>query len=329
MNGPRPTHDPTPDTGPPSVRAGPRRTILAGVLFMVALPALAVAVEGVSFYTHNRSTGFITVAEQKRGYVLHVPRNHDPSQRMPLVMSLHGAGLWGAAQRDVSRWNELADREGFAVVYPSGIGVASPRVWSPGPGPRLDRDIEFLTRLIDTLVTRHNVDAERVYVNGLSNGGGMTFALTCLAPDRVAAAGIVAGALTHPWGPCADAPPVPVLVVHGTHDPVVPHEGGTRWVASDPFPGIPEWVARWAMRNGCDAVPSDSTPLADVTRRTYSACAEGADVVLYTIHGGGHVWPGGGPVPRWLMGIDTGSLDATPLMWQFFAAHRTLESFRD
>jgi polyhydroxybutyrate depolymerase len=297
---------------------------LAVVLLCLTLPGLVILAEGIAFYAGNRSSGFIRVGDQKRGYVLHLPAGRQPSGPVPLVISLHGAGLWGAAQRDITRWNDLADREGFVVAYPSGAGRASPRVWSPGPGPGLARDVEFLTRLIDTLVARHHVDPDRVYVNGLSNGGGMTFALSCAAPDRLAAAGIVAGALTHQWGGCAAAPPIPVIVIHGTRDPVVPYHGGWTWISPRPWPDLPEWVARWAERNGCDAVPGDSTLSARVTRRAYRGCAADADVVLYTLPEDGHVWPGGGPLPRWLVGTDTRSLDATRVMWEFFRArHRT------
>lgn len=304
--------------------AGRGGVALATVLLCITLPGVTALVEGVSFYAGNRSSGFITVGGQRRGYLLHVPSGHDHSRPAPLVISLHGAGLWGAAQRDISRWNDLADREGFVVAYPSGAGRASPRVWSPNPGPRLMRDVEFITRLIDTLVARYNVDPERVYVNGLSNGGGMTFALSCAAPERVAAAGIVAGALTHPWDGCAGARPLPVVVIHATRDPVVPYEGGQTWVGPRPFPNIPDWVGRWAERNACDAAPRDSVLSATVSRRAYAGCAGGADVVLYTLHGDGHVWPSGGALPRWLVGTDSRSMDATKVMWDFFRERRSL-----
>ena len=299
-----------------------RGMTLAAVLVCITLPGMLALVEGVSFYAGTRSSGFITVDGQQRGYLLHVPRSQDSLRPVPLVVSLHGAGLWGAAQRDISRWNDLADREGFIVAYPSGAGRASPRVWHANPGPGLMRDVDFITRLIDTLVARHNVDPDRVYVNGLSNGGGMTFALSCAVPGRLAAVGIVAGALTLPWSLCADAPAVPAVVIHGTHDPVVPYGGGRLWVAPLPFPNVPAWVGRWAERNGCDAAPRDSALSAAVTRRTYSACAGAADVVLYTLHGDGHVWPGGGAVPRWLVGTDSRSMDATQVMWEFFRERR-------
>lgn len=299
-------------------QTGRRGVVLAAALLCITLPGIVALAEGVAFYANHRDSGVIMVGKEARGYVLHVPRGHDRSRPTPLVISLHGAGLWGAAQRDISRWNDLADREGFIVAYPSGSGHASPRSWDTHPGPGRRRDVDFLTQLIDTLIVRHNVDPARVYVNGLSNGGGMTFALSCAAADRLTAVGIVGGALFEPWDACIGAPPVPVVVFHGTGDSVAPYEGGTTWIAPWPFPNIPRWVGRWAERNGCEAAPRDSALSATVTRRAYSSCAGEADVVLYTLHGDGHVWPGGGALPKWLVGTDSRSLDATKVMWEFF-----------
>ena len=313
-----------PDEAAPSAESRPRRRrpALAAALLCITLPAAAVLVEGTSYLLANRSTGTITVNGHERAYLAHVPRSHDPSIPAPLVVSLHSGGLWASAQRDISRWNELADREGFVVAYPSGVGRASPRKWSAGPGPGLLRDVDFIMQMIDTLVAEHGLDPERVYVNGLSNGGGMTFALSCAAPERVAAAGIVAGAQTLAWELCPERVMPPVIVIHGTEDPVVPYRGGRTWITPTPFPDVAGWVGTWAERNGCDAAPVEGAYSATVTRRTYTGCGAGADVVLYTVHGDGHVWPGGGPVPRWLLGPDSGSLDATRVMWEFFRGRR-------
>ena len=86
-----------------------------------------------------------------------------------------------------------------------------------------------------------------------------------------------------------------------------------------PFPGIPGWMQRWAERNECAMTPHDSALSATTTRRTYPECDAGADVVLYTQREDGHVWPGGGRLPKWMVGIDTRSIDATSVMWDFFS----------
>jgi polyhydroxybutyrate depolymerase len=234
---------------------------------------------------------------------------------------MHGAGLWGAAQRETSQWNDLADEQRFIVVYPSGVGGKGVRVWRVEPGAGLMKDVRFISELIDTLRAAYNIDSTRIYANGLSNGGGMSFVLSCTLSDRIAAVGMVAAAQTIPWTWCTDARAVPMIAFHGTADPEVPYNGGSSWVSPRPFPSTPRWAANWARRNRCGANPVESTVAADVTRRAYTNCVDDAAVVLYTIQGGGHTWPGGTPLPKWFVGRTTRSINATSLMWSFFGEH--------
>jgi polyhydroxybutyrate depolymerase len=298
-----------------------RRVVLGAALALIGLPVVMVPIEAVSFYTANRDNGSIVSSGEKREYLLYVPKSYDPRTPTPLVISMHGAGLWGAAQRETSQWNNLADKQGFIVVYPSGIGGKGVRVWRAEPGPGLMKDVRFISELIDTLKASYNIDSTRIYANGLSNGGGMSFVLSCTLSDRIAAVGMVAAAQTLPWTWCADARAVPMIAFHGTADPEVPYNGGSSWVSPRPFPSTPKWAANWARRNGCGANPVESIVAADVTRRAYTNCADDAAVVLYTVQGGGHTWPGGTPLPKWFVGRTTRSIDATSLMWSFFSAH--------
>jgi polyhydroxybutyrate depolymerase len=298
-----------------------RRVVLGAALTLIGLPVVIVPIEAASFYTANRDNGSFVSSGEKRDYLLYVPRSYDRSRPTPLVISMHGAGLWGAAQRETSQWNKLADSQGFIVVYPSGIGGKGVRIWRVEPGPDLMKDVRFISELIDTLETRYNIDSTRIYANGLSNGGGMSFALSCTLSDRIAAVGMVAAAQTLPWNWCTDPRPVPMITFHGTDDPDVPYNGGSTWISPRPFPSTPKWAANWARRNRCGENPVESMVAPDVTRRAYTNCADDADVVLYTIQGGGHTWPGGTPLPKWFVGVTTRSIDATSLMWSFFSEH--------
>jgi polyhydroxybutyrate depolymerase len=298
-----------------------RRVVLGVALAFISVPVLIVPIEAVAYYSANRDNGSFVSSGEKREYVLYVPRSYDRFRPTPLVISMHGAGLWGAAQRDISRWNELADQKGFIVVYPSGVGGQGVRVWRAEPGDDLTKDVRFISDLIDTLSASYNIDSTRIYANGLSNGGGMSFALSCTLSNRIAAVGMVAAAQTLSWRWCTDEKPVPVISFHGTADPVVPYNGGPSWVSPRPFPNVPRWSANWAKRNRCGSNPLDSTVTSDVTRREYTGCADNAAVVLYTIHGGGHTWPGGTPLPEWFVGRTARSIDATSLMWAFFVEH--------
>lgn len=298
-----------------------RPGVLATVLALLGAPVAIVVGEAVTFYSSNRSNGSILSLGLKREYLLYVPPSYDRTKPTPLVISMHGAGLWGAAQRDISRWNEVAARHGFIVVYPSGV-KRGPRAWDAGQGPDRERDVRFIAELIDTLTASYNIDPMRIYANGLSNGGGMAFVLSCTLSDRIAAIGVVAPALFLPWSRCADQRPVPMIGFHGTEDSATPYRGGSSWVApARPFPDIPTWVGGWARRNGCAREPIDSVVAADVTRRVYANCADHSAVVFYTVHEGGHTWPGGGPMPEWFVGPTSTSIDATSLMWAFFREH--------
>jgi len=299
-----------------------RRVALGAALALIGLPVVMVPIEAVSFYATNRDNGSFVSSGEKRDYLLYVPKSYDRSRPTPLVISMHGAGLWGASQRDISRWNDLADRKGFIVVYPSGVGGKGVRVWRAEPGDGLTKDVRFISELIDTLSRSYNIDSTRVYANGLSNGGGMSFVLSCTLADRIAAIGMVAAAQTIPWTWCKDARAVPMIAFHGTADPEIPYNGGSSWISPRPFPSTPRWAANWATRNRCAASPVESAVAVDVTRRTYANCANDAAVVLYTVQGGGHTWPGGTPLPEWFVGRTTRSIDATGLMWTFFREHR-------
>ena len=298
-----------------------RKRVISAVLAILGIPVLLVLVEAVSFRIANRPNGSFMSSGRKREYLLYVPRSYDRSKPTPLVISLHGAGLWGAAQKETSQWNRVADEHGFIVVYPSGEGGGGPRVWHEGGGARPSRDVRFISELIDTLEARYNIDPRMIYANGLSNGGGMSFVLSCTMSDRIAAVGLVAAAHLLPWGWCTDRRPVPMIAFHGTADPEVPYNGGRTWVAPERFPSIPAWTANWARRNRCAPSPLDSAVAADVIRRAYTHCADDAAVVLYTVRGGGHTWPGGKPLPQWFAGRTSTSIDATGLMWAFFGEH--------
>ena len=296
-----------------------RRLVIGSVLALIGLPVVLAMTEAVSFYVTNRSNGSLISSGRKRDYLLYVPRSYDRTKPTPLVISLHGAAMWGAAQKETSQWNRVAEREGFVVVYPSGVKGNGPRAWDV-------TDVGFISELIDTLEAAYTIDPTRIYANGLSNGGGMAFVLSCRLSDRIAAVGMVAAAQTLPWTWCTDHRAVPMIAFHGTADRQVPYKGGP---SPDPFirvrfPAVRVWAANWARRNRCAPNPIDSAVATDVTRRAYLNCADDAAVVLYTVQGGGHTWPGGKPLPAWWVGPTSRSIDASSQMWTFFREHQLM-----
>jgi polyhydroxybutyrate depolymerase len=112
-----------------------------------------------------------------------------------------------------------------------------------------------------------------------------------------------------------------MIAFHGTDDRIAPYRGGLSWVSPDSFADIPAWAANWAQRNRCAPNPVESEVTTDVTRLEYMDCADDAAVVLYTVIGGGHTWPGGMRLPEWFAGFTSNSVDATSQMWAFFSEH--------
>ncbi len=288
------------------------------LIFQIAMKFSAILVPFL-----NHTNGMMVSDGMKRYYLLYVPDSYDPNLPAPLVISLHGYSEWPAHQMQISHWNRLADRYGFIVVYPCATGA--PLRWHAlgqrGDDPGLLRDVAFISELIDRLGSQYNLDPMRIYVNGLSNGGGMSFVLSAKLSERIAAFGSVAGAYMFPWSEFKPSRAVPGIIFHGTEDPIVPYSGGASGTSGIQFPSIPDWAATLAQKNGCSPEPKLLQPLGQVEGYCYQNLSTGADVVMYTIHGGGHSWPGGGSLPKFIVGEINYDIDATEVMWDFFQAH--------
>ena len=304
-----------------------RRSVVGAVVVLIGVPVALTFAEAVSFHVRNASNGSIVSSGENREYLLYVPESYDSTTPTPLVISLHGGGQWPAQQMNISGWNRLADENGLIVAYPAGAGY--PKKWETfdPDDPDLERDVRFISELIDTLQSAYNIDRARIYANGLSNGGGMAFVLSCTLSDRIASVGMVAAAQTLPPDWCMSSRPVPMISFHGEADPIAFYNGGAMGgpEALTPvrpvFPSAREFMAQWAQRNRCATSFVESMVAEDVTRLEYPDCADDAAVVLFTIYGGGHTWPGGEPFLDWFVGPTSRSVDATRQMWAFFREH--------
>jgi polyhydroxybutyrate depolymerase len=318
-----------PDPAPGAEAKQSTRALVAAWV-LLGLPLALVAAELAWFEVRNRNNGMLVSSGQLREYRLHVPRSYDSRRPTPLVVSLHGGGGWPAMQEEASQWSRLAEREGFIVAYPSGLG-SQPRAWRAFRSDAgLAEDVRYIADLIDALQAAYNIDASRIYADGLSNGGGMTFVLSCALSERIAAVGMVAAAHMLPFEWCEERRPVPMIAFHGTADSFAPYHGGRSFVVDDgSLQDIPAFTAAWARRNGCRPESVASTAAPRVARLEYAGCGADAAVVLYSVEGGGHSWPGGGPLPEWFVGPTSRSVDATRLMWEFFRAHPLRAGSRD
>jgi len=257
----------------------------------------------------------------------------------PLVIALHGNTQTGAAMASRTSWPAVARREHFTVVFPDGLNRAwadlRPREMSAGaPPPEGTDDVAFIAKLVEKYVADGVADPRHVYVTGLSNGGAMTMTLACKRADLFAAAASVIMNFTDEFAnACHPSRPVPMLMMNGTVDPVIPYEGGrgTSRFAVDGFWSAEKTITFWRKVNGCEEGDADTTDLADrdpndqsTVTRIASRCPDGRDAVLYRVNDGGHRMPGSAPDTRFtrlvnfMFGPQNHDIDGAETIWSFF-----------
>jgi len=269
----------------------------------------------------------------ERTYRLIVPTNYDPAMPTPLVLALHGGGGSGEQMCTLPGGiQELAEREGFIVVCPDAVE----NHWNDGRGNQEYRsqaddidDVGFLLALIGRLSQGYNIDPAQIYVTGASNGGMMTQRMACEAGGAFAAAAVVIASQPANLD-CEPERPISILFMSGTDDPLMPYEGGEVHFYRQELGEVlstQDTVSFWSGANGCDPAPEtellpDLDP-GDGTRirlDAYSDCDDGVQVLLYTVQGGGHSWPGGSQyLPRSVIGRVSRDLHANEAIWEFFA----------
>lgn len=239
----------------------------------------------------------------ERWFRLHVPESYDPGHPAALVLNFHGYGRTAGDQEAYSGFVPISDREGFILVTPEGSG--EPQGWDIVGVYAEDGvdDTAFIADLVDHLEASLCINPGAVFALGMSNGAEMASQLACDQPEVFAAIAAVAGLL---YQDC-EGQPVSVIAFHGTDDWNVFYD----WIPD-------EWQS-WAAHDGCTGGETGSVT-EHVTLLRATGCPEGIDVVLYTIDGGGHTWPGA-PDDTGGVGYTTHEIDASELAWAFFAAH--------
>ncbi len=293
------------------------------------------------------ATGLIREAEidvdgLDRAFDFFIPANLD-GHTPALVFLFHGAKssadyLTGERGRSAPYevWQDIAESDGIILVYPR--GVSAPVGGAGWNDCRLDAatnpvadDVAFVEALIERFVATHNVDRERVYASGTSNGGHMSLRLALELSHKVAAVAPIAAAM--PANPCSIPDnPTSVLFINGTDDPLLPYEGG------EIAPGeggrgtvlsASESANIWVGHNGTEVEPIeqelddlDTRDGSTVLRRTWVNGAEGTEVVLYEIRGGGHLEPSIQErysfIVERLLGGQNNDIEMATEVWNFF-----------
>jgi polyhydroxybutyrate depolymerase len=264
--------------------------------FLAALFLASLAAPLLAAASEHRT---VAVDGIQRSYLVHLPPG--ATGPLPVVLSFHGLGTNAEQQERLSGFSVLADREGFAAVYPQGERNAW-RVF----GRHAD-DVRFVLVLIDDLARSLPIDRDRVYATGISNGAQMAWRLACDAPGALAAIGMVAGGYPRL---CGDERP-PAILFHGTADRLLPYRGRAGQMA------VRDFAAGWGGSRGCRADAAQGELLyrnGDATAERWRCKPH--DAVLFTLAGKGHSWPGSRTPER----ITSHDVDASAEMWRFFQA---------
>ncbi|MEV6611178.1 PHB depolymerase family esterase [Kutzneria sp. NPDC051319] len=273
------------------------------------------------------STQHVMSDGMRRTVVVYYPHGHKPGKPMPMVIDLHGSGSTPLQQLAGSEIAATADKHGFVVVAPqAGIpfiaGKSHGFAWNvPGvplmsgrPVPKgAPNDIQFMRDAIAAMNKALCVDTKRIYVTGFSGGARMASQVGCELSGQIAAVAPMSG-LRMP-GNCKLGRPESVLSFHGTSDGTNPYNGSKQiyWSYS-----VPVAAQRWAAADHCDKGVQKQV-VNGVISTTYGNCDNGRQVVLYTVTGQRHMWPG--TPDSMAKGYTVPKIDPNEIMWSFFESH--------
>lgn len=263
-----------------------------------------------------------------RQYSAYIPSGYSADSPIPMVLNFHGFGSNAFEQLFYSGFNNVAENNNFIVVYPQGTtldlggGNTSTHFNVGGftTGSTVD-DIGFAAAIIDTMAAEFNINTDRVYSTGMSNGGYMSFLLACQLSEKIAAVASVTGSMSpSTYDNCDPQHPMPIMQIHGTNDATVPYEGDI-WTRS-----IDDVMDYWVDFNNCNEEPVEiavpDTNMDDgstATRFVYENGDLGVTAEHYRIEDGGHTWPGTSIL---LPGLNTNlDFNASERIWEFFSQY--------
>lgn len=290
------------------------------------------------------TTGKILLAERvvgfRRSFRLHVPEGWVDGEARPLVVALHGALATARILEKQSGFSDVADRYGFFVAYPNGLGLGPLfRHWNGGYccGRALRTDLDdvgFIDRVIEQVVARYPIDREKIYVIGYSNGGMLAYIYAAEHAERLAGLGIWAstlGSLERPersFSPPRPAAPLPAVIAHAFDDPRLPFAGP---MEEDDVRllGAEGSAAFWAAANGCREGPrSQRSHDGAVEERVW--CGDSANpVVLLGIEAWDHDWPGPKRTAKLEPSDPLHGFDLAEELWRAFESFRPADTPHD
>lgn len=296
-----------------------KKLVLPLLSLMGAAACSAVPLERIHIDGHTRE------------YLLHVPEGM--SGIAPVVIALHGGGGDADRMRRLTRFDAMADDEGFFVVFPSALYGN----WNDGrEGEQLRanaegvNDVEFIDEVLDRLIVDYPIDQSRIYVTGASDGGIFSLTLACSELGaRLAGIAPVMGSFVEGLPEECTPRPLSVQLLNGDEDEFVRTAGGEVYTGGrGRVEALEDTTRFWVEQNGCvtpptseqvDAVEEDETSLAI---ETWTGCERSTEVKRILVEGGGHNWPGagrGGDLAEGFLGRASKEIDASEAVWDFLS----------
>jgi polyhydroxybutyrate depolymerase len=281
----------------------------------------------------------IDVGGQER--TLTVVGPEDSPRRRDLILIFHGSKQTADAHRRFTgqAFDAMADSGAAVVAYLDGYrgnwNDARKESFFPARLENVD-DVAFTRAAIEHLEGSHGIDPQRVFLVGYSNGGQMVFRLIHEIPEVLAGAAAISATMPAPasFSTPASPPkvvPMPILLIHGTKDRIVPYRGGTMsgWTrrmfkVGGTTLSMPETADYFARRNGI-TTPPRFTRVPKNARRPARTWVDQGDyeqpgrprVRLFTVHGGGHTVPGPRKAP-FILGSTGQDISAADAIADFF-----------
>lgn len=265
------------------------------------------------------TTHTLTFQDSVRDYRLYVPDVYNESEAVPLLFNLHGYTSNSLEQENYGDFRGIADTANFIIIHPNGtFDDNGDRWWNAYQIAGAVDDVAFLSHLIDVIDTDYNIDLDRIYSTGMSNGGFMSFELAC-ATNHFAAVASVTGSMTsNRLSTCNPTKVTPILQIHGTADDIVAYTG------SNFFASAPDVVNFWVDHISADPTPTvTSLPELDDNDPTstewfvYENTDQNTTVEHFKVTNGGHTWPGS-PFDS---GVTSQDFDASIEIWRFLSQY--------
>ena len=241
-----------------------------------------------SCYT-NTNAQSIVHNDINREYVLYVPNSYDGASPVPVLFNFHGFGGNASEFMNDADMRAVAESDTFILVYPQGSCLEGSSHWNACPTGGDNKsnadDLGFVESMINEISSQYNIDMERIYAAGYSNGGMMAYGLANYKSDLIAAVASVSGAMLDCIGQTSR--PMPVVHLHGTSDGVLPYNGNSDWSSTQ------STLDHWINFNNTITVPTVSTDNSggmSIEHYVYNQGDSSVSVEHYKYIGGEHVW---------------------------------------